>query len=99
MADTQQIDDGGPVHPTQPLGIDGTPTHEMVPGMSLRDWFAGQAMVQFLIETPLRSMSSYMNDAEPDSPSRKRAMKERYDIAAAKANAYADAMIAGRKTN
>ena len=46
----QPIDDGGPVHPTQPLGADGVPTWDMERGMSLRDWFAGQALVQMFME-------------------------------------------------
>ena len=30
--------------PSQPLGMDGLPDHWAAPGMTLRDWFAGQAL-------------------------------------------------------
>lgn len=35
--------DGGTAFPTQPLGSDGLPCWEASRGMSLRDYFAGQA--------------------------------------------------------
>ncbi len=30
--------------PSQPRGMDGLPDEAAVPGMTLRDWFAGQAL-------------------------------------------------------
>ncbi len=39
--DKTQINDGGPIHPVQC-------THGRWDGMSLRDWFAGQALVGIL---------------------------------------------------
>lgn len=36
--------DGGPAFPSQRLGQDGLPESEAVDGMSLRDYFAGQAL-------------------------------------------------------
>ncbi len=33
-----------PAFPTQPLGQDGQPEDSMSWGMTLRDWFAGQAL-------------------------------------------------------
>lgn len=49
------IDDGGPAFPTGPggdsmHGEDGRVWHQYpaTPGMSLRDWFAGQALVGLL---------------------------------------------------
>ena len=46
-------DDGGPAYPTtQPdpdtEGFMGLPVTKNMPGMSLRDWFAGQAIQGFL---------------------------------------------------
>lgn len=38
------IKDGGPAFPGQRLGPDGMPECEAASGMSLRDWFAGQAL-------------------------------------------------------
>ena len=42
------INDGGPAFPGQPHGSDGMPCADHVPGMSLRDWFAGQALPTLL---------------------------------------------------
>lgn len=33
-----------PAFPCQPLGQDGLPSNELSPGMTLRDYFAGQAL-------------------------------------------------------
>ena len=38
--------------PSQPLGMDGLPDHSAVPGMTLRDWFAGQALAGLLASGP-----------------------------------------------
>ena len=39
-----KIDDGGSAFPGQRLGSDGLPESAAWDGMSLRDWFAGQAL-------------------------------------------------------
>jgi len=46
MSDPQKIDDGGPAFPyTGPYDMpDNSEVLVAFPGMSLRDWFAGQAM-------------------------------------------------------
>ena len=36
--------DGGPAFPSQPYGSDGLPQESASYGMTLRDWFAGQAL-------------------------------------------------------
>lgn len=41
---TKQIEDGGAAFPCQPLDAQGQPLNVMEFGMSLRDWFAGQAL-------------------------------------------------------
>lgn len=46
--------DGTPAFPNQPLGMDGLPESPMAFGMSLRDWFAGQAMVGLMSDPGLR---------------------------------------------
>jgi len=38
------INDGGPAFPCQPLDAQGNPCNAAQDGMSLRDWFAGQAL-------------------------------------------------------
>lgn len=38
-------DTGGSAFPQQSIGSDGLPEREATPGMTLRDWFAGQALV------------------------------------------------------
>lgn len=38
MTEKKQIDDGGPAFPRSPCG-----------GMSLRDWFAGQALIGIIV--------------------------------------------------
>lgn len=43
-----KINDGGPAFPFQALGSDGLPESSIEPGMSLRDWFAGQALAGWL---------------------------------------------------
>lgn len=48
QAKTYSSWDGGTAFPSQPLSSDGTPLCEMDTGMSLRDWFASQALVGFL---------------------------------------------------
>lgn len=44
MTSTDKIEDGGCAFPNQPLGQDGMPWAEAEFGMTLRDWFAGQAL-------------------------------------------------------
>lgn len=52
----EKINDGGPAAPTlhflPPLEDGGQPRMAAVPGMSLRDWFAGQALASFVPDTP-----------------------------------------------
>jgi hypothetical protein len=43
MSDTKK--DGGPAFPSQALGTDGLPVSELSGGMTLRDYFAGQALI------------------------------------------------------
>ena len=44
MANRDDDEAGGPAFPSQPMGMDGVPAAELSPGMTLRDWFAGQAL-------------------------------------------------------
>lgn len=41
-------DDLEPAFPIQPCGPDGLPTTEAWPGMTLRDYFAGQALAAII---------------------------------------------------
>lgn len=44
--------DNPPAFPSQPCGSDGLPTNERDPGMDLRDYFAGQALVSMGLWMP-----------------------------------------------
>jgi len=44
---TDKIEDGGPAFPRAPFDVNDY-TGDGSPGMTLRDWFAGQALMGFL---------------------------------------------------
>jgi hypothetical protein len=73
-----KIDDGGPAFPH------GNPTHGGHPGMTLRDWFTGQALNGILSNPALCDGSEG-------------SLEEVADGFAKTAEAIADAMIARRK--
>lgn len=77
---TDKIEDGGPAFPTGPNTQPGFYQHH---GMTLRDWFAGQALAGWLA-------SFGETDRHPVE-------KGTQDITAANAYAMADAMLAARK--
>lgn len=81
-----QIDDGGsafPVHANHVVfGDRVVAAHE--PGMSLRDWFAGQALQGYL---------AGRNNSPHETPSRYEASRVACDC-----YAYADAMLVARLT-
>jgi hypothetical protein len=64
MTDTRK--DGGPAFPGQSLDDQGFPSRPHAPGMSLRDWFAGQALVGFLA-TPIGDGNPTAEDWARDS--------------------------------
>ena len=71
--------DGGPAFP---LDVANTPTSRAYEGMSLRDWFAGQALAGMLASPPIASREqSNVN----------------HQAWAANAYAFADAMIQERE--
>ena len=82
---SKRIDDGGPAYPVVRMPLDPD-TIMNRPGMSLRDWFAGQALAGF---------ASSWYDRHKDDPATQRGAGPS-EIAAA-AYAHADAMIAARK--
>lgn len=43
-----KVEDGGPAFPHQPMDSTGVPQHDAFHGMSLRDYFAGQALAGML---------------------------------------------------
>lgn len=47
---SEKIKDGGPAFPRAPLGEDCAHPYGQQDGMSLRDWFAGQALAGLLSE-------------------------------------------------
>ena len=75
---SEQPTDGGPAFPTQ---FDYGPSgHQTVDGMSLRDWFAGQALAGILANAKLNAADGGYSPA----------------MAAADAFTTADAMLAAR---
>ena len=78
MSDEKHVDDGGPAFPPNGGWRDDSSEGR---GMSLRDWFAGQALVGQLAAGP----------QPPDEPA---CTCEEY---AESAYAYADAMLRARK--
>ena len=58
---TDKIDDGGPAFPCMP---GGEIMREQYSGMSLRDWFAGQALVGFLANGSQRLVAKAVEESE-----------------------------------
>ena len=84
---SNQIDDGGPAFPIPPYGT-GDPRDGMTTardGLSLRDWFAGQALATMTAST------YWCEDPQ------KKINLEHYGAEARTAYAVADAMLAARK--
>ena len=46
----KEIDDGGPVFPTQELSASGDPMHALVWGLTRRDHFAGLALSALIVD-------------------------------------------------
>ena len=87
MSDTK-IHDGGPAFPTVCEMINETPAK----GMTLRDWFAGQALAGLLADPCGATREQCQkHGVDPDS---KTAQAQIYAIVA---YAYSDAMLAARK--
>lgn len=78
----QPIDDGGQAFPYQ-TGIEAKYPGETIPGISLRDWFAGKALVGLFAQS-----------AHPQSPG---ISSDHYAAAAVECYRIADAMLAARK--
>lgn len=94
MMDSKKIDDGGPAFP-ECKSRDSEPGW-LREGMTLRDWFAGQALSQCIQDAPAGSMGGDYPAAH-GSPMHKEALQTKRDNAARIAYEYADAMIAARK--
>lgn len=55
-----KIEDGGPVFPSSHTGMKGGHVHtEFRNGISIRDYFAGQALIGILSAGPLRDGTTY----------------------------------------
>ena len=85
--------DGGPAFPQDLQGRRGDDPD--MQGMSLRDWFAGQAMPALMTN----SNAVFVAAAKSDSPEALRLAKLAYSETAIAAGAYAlaDAMLEARK--
>lgn len=82
-------DDGGPAFPV----LDLSKTQER--GMSLRDWFAGQALAALIAKSPLACTDA--NDPLDGLPITDKQAAEIAESMAWSAYEYADAMIAASK--
>lgn len=82
-------DDGGPAFPWQywDRTLEGLVVREQGLGMSLRDWFAGQAIVGMLANPQLSALVKLAKEADADA----------YCFAAMGAYRMADAMLKERK--
>jgi hypothetical protein len=87
---TEQPKDGGPAFPIE------TTATPYAPGMSLRDWFAGQALPQ-AVEDYDRKTRGVMDTKINVLPWATEATGSREQIIARQAYRYADAMIAARE--
>ena len=88
--------DGGPAFPrTQWTGSEKNAAHRDVAGLSMRDWFAGQAMPALM----MNANAVFVAAAKADSPEALRLAKLAYSETAIAAGAYAlaDAMLEARK--
>lgn len=89
-----KIDDGGPAFPGEvPAVTLGRQTH--VPGMTLRDWFAGRS--PFSIEAAFAEWNDEISRTSGEWNSRSRKDPAFLAYFARLEYAYADAMIAARK--
>ena len=87
---------GGFVHPHPVLNTkDGAAYYDATPGMTLRDWFAGQALAAIISKNPLMGRpGSPENGREEVSGPLASAIQKSIAFGAYE---YADAMIAARK--
>ena len=82
MNTPEQIKDGGPAFPCESYGLkNGKETTVPAQGMTLRDWFAGQALNGYL--------ASWSDDSNPNFFEPYHTAKTSY--------AYADAMLKARE--
>ncbi|WP_173931365.1 hypothetical protein [Chelativorans sp. Marseille-P2723] len=77
-----KINDGGPAFPALDFNRQPDPNASaLFPGMSLRDWFAGQALAGIICKSPFVRVESF---------------HEAFQASAMGAYEYADAMLAER---
>lgn len=82
-----KIDDGGPAFPQNDAVVNRI---NNLDGMSLRDWFAGQAMSGLVVMSATREWRGLMDDVKDDG-------EEDEAVVAEMAYRIADAMIAASK--
>lgn len=81
---SERMNDGGPAFPHLHNTCQRLGESEMFPGMSLRDWFAGQALAGAMADA--RGLWDLEDDGDPDT----------FNWAARRAYLFADAMLAAR---
>ena len=84
-----KMDDGGPAFPVEDLGLNGTY------GMSMRDWFAGQALPSAVEDYD--RITRIGGAKGPVLPWSNAVLGTRETIIARQAYTYADAMLDARK--
>jgi len=89
---TDKIDDGGPAFPSEGEGH-GNPKYHS-PGMSLRDYFAGQFLVGAATDNGALDVSIDADQYDIDE-----ALREHWGNIARTAYIAADAMLAARKAS
>ncbi len=92
---SDEVKDGGPAFPTE--GYSFEEDMDIVhPGMSLRDWFAGQALPQAILDYDRQTRTG---PAQGDYvlPYTTKAIGTREDIIARQAYRYADALLTARQ--
>ena len=86
MSDQKQIDDGGPAFPCDVQVEDNSGSHyEERSGLSIRDWFAGQALPQIHVSLRIAVDNGTVRNCDFE------------ELVAASAYIIADAMLAARK--
>lgn len=102
MIDTHVMNDGGPAFPVHGGHPGDDPRNKILGGgMSLRDWFAGQALPQAVEDygQPMMGAGGQQrrNHGNPVLPYSAAAIGTREEIIARQAYRYADAMLAARE--
>lgn len=94
---SENMEDGGPAFPVHGGYPGDDPRNQIMGGgLSIRDWFAGQALEQSILDYD-RTTRKGAHENGPVLPYAAKAIGSREDIIARQAYRYADAMLTARK--